>query len=258
MPEEAHKDPQAALTPLFREAKNTDEFEYCCTLLRLRGLDFQRLDPLLETSDLSRQLTRLLDAPIDPTLRLRLGLFLYCHLSEADDPPRIVANLLRVVQGQRYTLDPFAGVVHSSGQDARSPLARALRVAEWADSQGFSDLAAVYRAFILRPVRNAFFHSDYVVTDALFHIKHGEMVEIDGSPTRDVPLAWLVPRLNLGIDVVLGVINLAIEGLRSYSENKLVRGRFASDGSFMDIELTTREGVGLVGFRSPPQKLETA
>ena len=45
-PEEAH----ARLSILFEAAKSADEFEFGCTLLRVRGLEDVGWDPFVETS----------------------------------------------------------------------------------------------------------------------------------------------------------------------------------------------------------------
>jgi hypothetical protein len=76
-------DPRAILVPLFDKARKSDEFEFCCALLRIRGVQGPGWDPLRESMTLTQQLLGLIQAPVDSGVRLRLSLFLYCHVTEA-------------------------------------------------------------------------------------------------------------------------------------------------------------------------------
>jgi hypothetical protein len=105
---------------------------------------------------------------------------------------------------------------------------------------------------LVREVRNAFFLSDCVLTAKSFNIREGEGVIIGRVIEKEVDLSWLMPRLELGINTVLATIDFAMEHIRSYKEDKMVRGRFSVDDSFADIQLTTRPNYGLVGFKTPP------
>ena len=55
-------DPKKILQPIFENAKQTDEFEFCCTLLRIRGLESQGWDSLHESDQLTHQILSLLDS----------------------------------------------------------------------------------------------------------------------------------------------------------------------------------------------------
>jgi hypothetical protein len=54
--EHEHPEPRAILAPLFERAKAADEFEFCCTLLRIRGMEDAYWDPLRESYQLTQQL----------------------------------------------------------------------------------------------------------------------------------------------------------------------------------------------------------
>ncbi|MBK5220932.1 MAG: hypothetical protein JJE35_14310 [Thermoleophilia bacterium] len=53
-------DAKARLHDLFEAAKEGDEFEFACTLLRVRGTEDVGLDPFVETSRLVEDLTALI------------------------------------------------------------------------------------------------------------------------------------------------------------------------------------------------------
>jgi hypothetical protein len=242
------------LTALFAKAKQTDEFEYCSTLLRLRGMEAAGWDPLKESLALMQQVIRVVQAPIDPVLRERLWLFLYCHATEMNDLYHIVGNMLRICAGLRYSMDCFAGVNHPSGNPANYPSSKAARIREWADAQGMNELGEMFTDLVVKEVRNAFFHSDYTLHDGNFHIAHGDGVLVGNTIDRRVPLAWLGPRLELGINTAMALVGHVFDAIQGYTENTIVTGRIQGDDTRVPIELTVQPGYGLVGFVSPPKE----
>ena len=109
------------LDPLFKTAQDKDEFEFCCTIMRIRGLESPGWDPLTESFALIDQFLSLVKAPIDSTLRLRILLFIYCHITEIDDVYNVLANLGRVCLGERYSFNPFLPALHPSGKAVKNP-----------------------------------------------------------------------------------------------------------------------------------------
>lgn len=247
-------DPEQVIEYLFQTAKEEDEFEYCSTLLRIRGMEEAGWDPLHESQQLAHQLLAVAEAPIEQSLRLRLHLFLYCHLTEMFDTYHIPANMLRVCMGERYVMNPFGKEFHASNKPARYPTEKASRIKEWADSLQQLDLGAMFQEMLVKEVRNAFYHSDYILTPNSFNIRRGRGVHIGNEITTQVPYEWLFPRINLGIGLALAILNLTVAHMRSYKEDKVVQGRITSDGSYSDIQLTVDKDHGLSGFKSPPDK----
>jgi hypothetical protein len=244
--------PLEFLAPLFEKAKTVDEFEYCSTLLRIRGAHDSGWDPLEESSELAHQVLGLAQVPIDGRLRTRLLIFLYCHLTEMDDLYAVVANLLRVCRGERYSMLPFDAALHPSKKTAKRPQEKTDRIAEWAAAEGFPEIAWLFETLLMREVRNAFDHSDYVLTNSTFNIIRGEPVRIGGLLERRVEMSWLGPRLQLGINTGTAVMRGVIDRLRSYTENRVINGRLGPGGTVLRVELLTDPAGGLVGFRSPP------
>ncbi len=106
---------------------------------------------------LIEQTLALTHAPLEDSLRMRLLLFLYCHITEMHDLYNIVGNLLRVSQGERYTISPFVGTLHSSGNNASYPSSKVERINEWSQLVGISQLGEMFCDMIVKEVRNAFF-----------------------------------------------------------------------------------------------------
>ncbi len=244
-------DIRGLLAELFQKAKATDEFEYCSTLLRIRGIEAAGWDPLQESLALMEQLLLQIRAPIDPALRLRLTLFVYCHATEMHDLYHVVGNMLRICSGLRYSVDCFARVNHPSGNAAVYPPAKVARMKEWADAQGMNVLGEMFSDMVVKEVRNAFFHSDYILHEGHFHIRRGDGVLIGNMIDQRVPMAWLAPRLELGINTALTLVNLVMDAIRGYTENKVVMGRIQGDVA-VPVELIVQPGYGLIGVQSPP------
>jgi len=246
-------DPDDVLRPLFAAAKAADEFEFCCALLRIRGMEDVGWDPTSESFQLIQQVASLVQAPLDKQLVLRLSLFLYSHVTEMDDLYRVPGNMLRIVLGERYTMDPLLGLPLPAKLEEGQPLSEdVLRLVHLANKAGMPDVGKLCSTFYVRQVRNAFSHSDYALGPKSFNMRRGERLKLDGMLQNAIPYEWLVPRLELGINTALALFGLILESTRSYKENKVVKGRFSSDGSYVDIELTTDPTHGLTGVKSPP------
>jgi hypothetical protein len=242
--------PEILLEPIFLKAREKDEFEFCCSLLRIRGCEDAGWDPLIENSELINQLLSLIKESDDSKLRIRLLLFLYCHVTEIEDLYNVIGNLMRVCLGHRCSMSPFTGDLHSSGKPANSPYSKVKRLSEWSSEVDAPDIGNMLTYMLVRQVRNAFFHSDYVVHDNQFNIKYGDGVLVDHVITRAIPLDWLMPRIELGINFSLAFIGLIQKYMRSYKEEKVVKARILHNDEVDDMLLTIKPGYGLAGFRS--------
>ncbi len=115
---------------LFQEAKAADEFEFCCTILRVRGLEGPGWDPLQESICLIDQLVGLIGAPIQDSLKTRLILLLYCHVTEMNDLYNIIGNLVRVAcHNDRYSMQLFPR--------SRYPREKIAEIQQWASGTSF-------------------------------------------------------------------------------------------------------------------------
>ena len=110
---------ETILEDLFQKAKSTDEFEYCCTLLRIRGSESAGWDTLVESNTLIQQLISLTNIPLVDHLKLRLYIMIYCHATEINDFYNIIGNMLRIIDGKRFSIDCFMPILHSSNKKAK-------------------------------------------------------------------------------------------------------------------------------------------
>jgi hypothetical protein len=110
--------PEPVFEALFCKAKEKDEFEYACTLLRVRGLEDPGWQPLDETQALFDDLSALIAGPLRDDTRVRLALLLYCHLIEVDAIHEVLDNMVRVTGGGAIQHAPVLRALPSQRQRA--------------------------------------------------------------------------------------------------------------------------------------------
>ena len=111
----------SSMEDLFQSAKNKDEFEYASTLLRIRGEEDFGWDTLVESHTLIKQLLAIASTPLVSHLQQRIFLMIYCHAVEINDLYNIIGNMLRVADGNRFSINCFIGCLHSSNKLAKYP-----------------------------------------------------------------------------------------------------------------------------------------
>lgn len=212
-------------------------------------------DPLLETGALFNDIGSLLEAPLNDYARLRLGLLLYSHLTEVDAIYEMLANLIAISGGARYTMDPFQDLYTPAGRpryEQFPPSAKRVvrRLREQAEAGGFDEVVELLDWFFNDAVRNAFFHSDYVLYQDEFRSREGSFVDDNGVRTSSMKLERIADLINRGITFYQAFIVVYERHRGSYQEDKQVRGRFGAGGEEIDITLLASEDRGgLYGFR---------
>jgi hypothetical protein len=249
------------LTDLFQRAKEADEFEFICTVLRIKGAQNVGWDTFIESSHLIDQLTRQINSPIEDSFRVRLMLFLYSHVCELDDMYDCIANLISICGGNRYRISmlDYDSPTPKTWADHSNSMKPAYRVARLARAAGFAELADLMDTAFLRPVRNAFVHSSYTIYQNDFRIRQRSTKDViwiesenpDGVRTRtpvvDVPFEWLVPFIEVAVDTAMFVINKLEHERQTYTRPKKIRGRMGENGDYTDIMLIA-DSNGLRGF----------
>lgn len=237
---------------LFNDAKSKDEFEYCCALLCIRGMEGPGWDTLQESHTLLMQSLAFANAPIDGGFQIRLLLLAYCHAVEMDFIYNMLANMIQISLGERYCTDWFRERFDSKNKAAIYPGQKIERIQKWVRSPDHRQAAEVLKEMHLNDVRNAFDHSDYILYKDTFRIREGNKAKRDlfVSGSKEYRLETLIPILELAINVALMLIGLTIDSIRSYTESKRVPSRMLDNDPFQDMELIVEPGYGLTGFRS--------
>lgn len=169
---------------LFARAANTDGFNYLCTILRVEGITSGHWDAFVEAEEASMDFSKLLRSigrkRTQAKRALRLALFLYCHSTEMSAPYEILANLLRCCQSKPYMMYPFVDLVRveqTGGLFAKRhlsyPKGKIKHIKELAAVCGENKLGEIIDSFFRNDIRNAFYHSDYTISEDEFRIIEG-------------------------------------------------------------------------------------
>ena len=239
----------ANLDEIFQKAKTRDEFEYICSLLRIRGMEDAGWDPLGESHAAIFDYIALIEAPLRDITKVRLALLTYCHITEIDAVYDILANMLRSIKGDRCSMIPFVDYTKLTKQSANSPKQKIEALKAMEREVGFNSLGKIFDSFFDDEIRNAFYHSDYTIYANEFRCR--KKFSTWKLPTS-VPLADLMKKIQDCIDFYLTFMRLYDDHRKSYKEPKIIKGRFAADGGWLDLEILVQEGIGVTGFQSPP------
>jgi hypothetical protein len=242
------------LQGFFDQAKSVDEFEFACSLLRVRGMESPGWDPLGETQQLVEDIVSLIAAPLVGYTQARLGLLLYSHLTEVGAMYDVFANLARVVRGERYVIDPFLEHYPRNRKGEALFLStpgkvRALNA--MLDDIGRTDVAETISWFFQPSVRNAFAHADYTLHDDRFRSR-SESFEVGGVRSPELSMAVLTDVVNRGLAFYGAFVHEYSQQLRSYSANRIVHGRIGGGDRREPVELLGDPQRGLHGFRGAP------
>jgi hypothetical protein len=238
------------LVQLFREAFKAAPFDFVCTLLRVGGYEMADWDPFEESRNALADYDWLLQqirARGEEAAR-RVSLLIYCHAVEMSAVHDMLANLIRCKSGTGFRYAPLGGLGRRRrkkprGLDvfldyvppsAKQKFAKLTAMARAANCEPLSD--AIGRVFNDR-VRNAFVHSDYVLTASGFRSREGHLAQEMRVEELDAVIA---------------------EGFRFYGtflslceEWKLAVGkgrRFHKLPRYEVLELLSSEYDGLYGF----------
>ncbi len=160
------------LSDLFWSAFRKAPFEVLCAVLRVSGMQDADWDPFEESKSAFEDynaLLRLDDATLSSAGRWRIGLLMYCQAVEMTAPQEFLANLLRVLGGEKYHIKPFGSLGRTNKKKAFSwvPPSAPVKYRELkrlAAKCNQSALCDHIDQFFNEDIRNAFSHSDYVLS----------------------------------------------------------------------------------------------
>jgi hypothetical protein len=188
------------LDTLFHKALNKAPFDVLCTVLRVSGMQDAGWDPFEESTQASDDLNWLLTKAHErsPKAAWRIALLYYCQLVEMSAAHDILANLLRILNNEPFIIQPFHDKVRrkkNSLWDRTPPSAttKFKRIREFAEKASEHKLVTLVDDFFDDEVRNAFSHSDYIITEDQFRVTESGFGKVLG-------LAQLSETINLAFD----------------------------------------------------------
>lgn len=167
---------------LFDKAFSKNPFGTLCTVLRVDGLQDANWDPFEASIETTKAFSKLMDRireeEEDEKTVTRIALLLYCHLLEMTAPHEMIMNLLRCLSGERYIRKPFGKLVKKIGKTPfksipPSAKRKFIEILKIAKSLNEDTLCGQITSFFNDDVRNAFSHSDYILTDTHFRWTEG-------------------------------------------------------------------------------------
>ncbi len=243
------------LEHLFEKAKTKDKFEFVFTLMRFQGVQDAGWDALKEADYLYQDVVGLLQSPIKQETKVRLALLLYAHITEIDAIHLVVHNMLRVVAGERYSASPFQSLVRrrkNSVLDSIPPSSKAKIkfMRDYATTLGEDEIIAVLDEVYNEALRNAFFHSDYILYKNELRSHHSWFDHGDNTRSQVMSGKELQDQLNSAINFFQAFMRIYIRSIRSYKANTKITGRFGQNGEVVPMMLLADKKYGLYSVRS--------
>jgi hypothetical protein len=171
----------------------------------------------------------------------RVALLMYCQAVEMTAPHEILANLLRVCGGQPYLINPFSDLYRRKKNTFWSsvpPSAKQKfqRIQNLAAAVGNVDIVAAIKRVFNERVRNAFSHSDYILTDDQFRFFAG------------IAASMPLEELDLLMDVCFAFYGAFMYLHRTWLLSLAQSKKFHKWPNYEVLELLASEDEGLCGF----------
>jgi hypothetical protein len=155
-------------------------FEWACTMIRVTGLKDAGWDSYIESQALLQDFTQLMNLelpkerfPNPAHTQARLALIAYSHMIEMSGPYELLANLLRLRMGMKYSIAPLAHLnklrstkvngVKVNWVKLASPFVRINEIDKMAAKAGVPEVGAALKGIYNSTIRNAVYHSDYAI-----------------------------------------------------------------------------------------------
>ena len=165
-------------------------FEWACTMVRVTGMQDTGWDSYTESIAFLEDCSQLqqLQLPEDrfpnpANTQARIALMSYSHMIEMSVPYDLLANLLRLRLGLKYSTDPLIHLNKRRGYKANgvkktrivpaNPIAKIEEIDKMAVQAGFPEVGAALKGIYNHTIRNAVFHSDYAIHDDSMRILSG-------------------------------------------------------------------------------------
>lgn len=160
-------------------------FEFVCAVVRSGGLQGPGWDSWHESRAVIEDLQNLASLELPPgkfpspeRTQTRLALLSYCHVTEMNWPYALIANLLNIRVGGKYNIDPFADLRRPAGKKKDilqkmlppSPGQKIKRIKELSERADMPKVAEALAQIHDKAIRNAVYHSDYVLHDRNMHL----------------------------------------------------------------------------------------
>ena len=170
---------------LWSDAFKKRPFDMLCTLLRVSGLQDAGWDPFEESEQAFQDFNWHLKARSDELSdksQWRIGLLMYCQAVEMSAVHATLANLLRILLDQPYHMNPLGslGRPHKKRMFKWYPPSATTKwkkLWDMATEAGQTGLVRLIDVIYSDQIRNAFSHSDYIISETHFRWTEGGLAQ---------------------------------------------------------------------------------
>lgn len=240
-----------AFSRLFELAKSREEVQYAMALgPEMRGSQVAGWNTAHEASRTLEDYLKLLEiAPADTSIRVRVGLSLYCHLSEASGFYEVPKNMMRVASGEDYNLSPFQGLSEHRKATGELIAPNATKIMKdllgHASELQLNDFCDVIMDVFDFDLRNGYAHADYVIWDDGIRLPRR-----NGGQPKTVPFDVFSLRVNKAIAFFVSLQDAVAAAMQAYVTPQRTQGRMNSSSPVMPAIISyTDEGFQIkMGF----------
>ncbi|MGI9403976.1 MAG: hypothetical protein ACR2OF_05660 [Hyphomicrobium sp.] len=244
---------QVAFRRLFDMAKAKEEVQYAMALNpEMRGMQDPGWNTAIEARQTLEDYTKLLEiAPPGTSMRVRVALSLYCHLSEASGFYEVPKNMMRIASGEDYNLWPFRPLVASRSESGNLIAPNATKVMKdllgHASELELEDLKSIILETFDFDLRNGYAHADYVIWDDGIRL-----CRRNGGHPKVVQFGDFEMKLNKSRALFMSLQNCVAEAMQAYAVPRRTKGRMNSRQpvmaaiiSYSDKGFSIKVGYGL-------------
>lgn len=230
---------------IFFQACEISPFDSLCSILRVGGMSDANWDPFEESrkafDDFNWMFDKSMAERTNESSR-RIALLIYCQALEMTAPHEIIANILRCILKEGYVIDPFERLARRDKKKLFSYIPPSAKIKfkhikESALKAGEKELIEKIDSFFDENIRNAFSHSDYILSDEYFRFREGGLA-------RQIHLEELDKKMQACFGFYGAFIYLHRRWLKELSKTK----RFHKWQRFEVLEILSSEEEGVYGF----------
>ena len=231
------------IDPLFIKAKNINEFEFICAILDFKGVLDTGWDPWEEILDIFHFFSKLIRKVKYYEYTVYIMLWMYGLAVEASFPYKLIANLINIILGFRYNLDPFN---YSRGKNKKIiyPNAKLEFITKISKKIKMDSCIFPFYEIFDKDLRNAIFHADFTV------YKGEVRINLRDGSKKIYTQEEMQKIINKMLAFMVAFENIILYYIQSYESPKIINtpAKAGYDDNEKAVTIL-RRGSGLVGLK---------
>jgi hypothetical protein len=231
------------IDPLFIKAKNINEFEFICAILDFKGILEAGWDPWEEILNIFHFFSKLIKKVKYYEYTVYIMLWMYGLAVEANFPYKLIANLMNIILGFRYNLDPF-NYFRGKNKKIIYPNEKLKFLTKTSKKISIDNCIFPFYETFDKDLRNAIFHADFTV------YKGEVRINLGNSSKKIYTREEMQKIINKMIAFLVAFENIILYYKQSYESAKIINT--PAEAGYDDNEKAVtilRRGHGLVGLK---------